>query len=448
MKIPKQIIIFICLVSVSWGCHSDFLDAKPQKSLLVPSTINDMEALLNNSGNVMNVAGYLTLIADGDFRIDDNNLPFLENVLRLNYNWSDETTNWVGDWDYAYKQVFFANIVLQGIDNMEENNIEQKVKELQGRALFHRAWALHLVAQQFADIYQNETAASTLGIPYPLSPNVNQPIQRLSLQKTYEHIFNDLKEALKLLPDKALFITQPSKASTYSLLARLYLIIGEYENAMIAAENALAISSELLDYNQLSPVSDRTFPVPSVDPNPEILYFAIGNTGFTGSTSTFIDSSLYSLYTLGDQRKNLYFTTSLNYKGSYTGATTPFVGLATDEVYLIKAECEARLGKIDNALTTVNYFLSNRYSLIGHPKITGNDPETLLKFILLERRRELVGRGTTWMDLRRLNKQLGFERSLLRVIEGEKYTLEPNSKRYTMKIPMDEIASSGIEQNP
>lgn len=448
MRILKQITHFIFVISVTSGCHADFLDAKPQKSLLVPSTIKDMEALLNNSGSVMNVAGYLTLVADGDFRIDDNNLAFLENVLRLNYRWSDETTNWVGDWDYAYKQTFYANVVLQTIDKMEEKTIEPKVKELKGRALFYRAWGLHLVAQQFADVYQKETAAAKPGIPYPLSPDVNQVIKRVSLQKTYEYIFSDLQEALELLPDKAQFITQPSKVGTYALLARLYLIIGEYEKAMIAAENVLAITPELLDYNQISPVSARSFPVPSVSPNPEVLYYANGNSSFTGSTSTFLDSSLYNLYETGDQRKKLYFTPSLNYKGSYTGTTTPFVGLANDEVYLVKAECEARMDKTDNALKTINYFLSKRYSLPRHSEITGDNPEELLNFILLERRRELVGRGTTWMDLRRLNKQPGFERSLVRVIGGKTYTLNPDSKRYTMKIPLDEIVSSGIEQNP
>jgi tetratricopeptide (TPR) repeat protein len=448
MKTLLTYLFSMGLICILGSCDTEFLEAKPQKSLLVPSTLTDMEALLNNSRDVMNRAGYLSLAADGDFRISESYLQSVIEPIRFNYSWSDQTTSWIADWDYAYQQIFYANVVLQGVHRLKKDNNEALADELKGRALFYRAWALHLLSQQFAGVYIKETAASTPGIPCPLSPDVNQKIKRASIKETYDRIFTDLLEALELLPNTATYNTQPSKGSAYALLARMYLITEEYDKALDVADSTLIINDFLSDYNTINADLARPFPAPGASPNPEILYYSLGNTAFTSSVGTFVDSSLYRHYSDSDLRKKIYFNSSLNYKGSYTGGTTPFVGLATDEVYLIKAECQARLGMLDEALEVLNYFLSKRYVSQSFTFKSETNPPELLKLILLERRKELIGRGITWIDLRRLNKQPPYQRTLTRTIAGTNHTLTPGDKRYIMKIPMDEIASSGIEQNP
>ena len=296
-------------------------------------------------------------------------------------------------------------------------------------------------------MYERETAVQSLGIPCPVSPDVNQLARRSNLQDTYDRLFSDVKEALELLPARSQHITHPSKVAAYALLARLHLITGEYREALEASSEALRITDVLMDYNELNPSQLRSFPIPIVTSNPEILYYATGALGTISNLNVYVDSSLYSLYSSSDLRKKLYYTELMNYKGSYSGSTTPFMGLATDELHLIKAECETRLGEVENALSTLNRFRSKRYDKKDFKTITETDEEEIIKIVLLERRRELVGRGITWMDLRRLNKEPGKERTLIRIIEGKTHTLEPGNKRYLMKIPMDEIVSSGIMQN-
>lgn len=447
MRTLKKLTFLLILILAFWSCKSDFLDAKPQKSLLIPTNLTDFEALLDNSNAIMNRAGYLSLAADGDLRINDDYLPLLDDPTRFSYAWSDQETLWVGDWDYAYRQVFYANVVLDGLDHLTGEFNETKANELRGRALFYRAWALHLMAGQFAGVYTKETAPSILGIPLPISPDVNQLKQRASLEETYKMIFNDLYQSLGLLPDLAAFVTQPSRASVYALLARLYLITGDYSKSLEVAEQTMKITNKLLDYNEINVSLARPFPLPAVNRNHEILYYSFGPTSFSANTNVYVDSSLYSLYQNNDLRKKVFFTEKLNYKGSYTGGTTPFLGLAMDEIYLIKAECLARQGEIDNALNTLNILRSNRYSKIGYTDIQETNRKELLQLIILERRRELVGRGTAWLDLRRLNNEVGFERTLKRMIANKLYILEPGDKRYIMKIPLDEIVGSGIEQN-
>lgn len=449
MKVIKYLTIsLLCIVSLC-SCHREYLEAKPDRSLMVPTKLEDLGALLNNSRGVMNIAGFHTLLTDGDYRIDDNDVPLLSESMRINYLWSDETTPIIGDWDYGYRQVFYSNVVLEGLSKITTIKDSARIKELKGQALFYRAWAVFLTTQTFAGNYNPETASQTLGVPYPLSPDVNLPVIRLSLQENFDRILADLEAAVSLLPPKSQFLTQPSKVSVYALQARVLLVMGEYKNALKAAESALGIQSDLIDYNTITPsTAIRTFPLPLVVRNPEILFYTIGNTSLITGNNVFADTSLYKLYATNDLRKKYFFSSEMNYIGSYTGGGTPFAGLATDEVHLIKAECLVRTDEISEALTTLNLLLSKRLEQKTFKEITDKNRSELLKLILLERRKQLTARGITWMDLKRLNSEPDHQRTLLRTVNGKQLVLEPGNKRYNLKLPLDEVQNSGIEQNP
>ncbi|MBN8786906.1 MAG: RagB/SusD family nutrient uptake outer membrane protein, partial [Terrimonas sp.] len=128
------------------------------------------------------------------------------------------------------------------------------------------------------------------------------------------------------------------------------------------------------------------------------------------------------------------------------GTVEGFTGLATDEVYLINAECLVRKKQIDLALEQLNKLMENRF-IAGtfEPLETGN-ADLLLEKILIERRKELCFRGIRWQDVRRLNKE-GAEIVLRRELNGVEYTLEANSIKYVLPIPPAEIQYSGILQN-
>src|SRR3546814_18337069 len=66
-----------------------------------------------------------------------------------------------------------------------------------------------------------------------------------------------------------------------------------------------------------------------------------------------VDTALYEIYEDDDLRKRLIFSTvdgRQDYRGSYSGSIVPFVGLAVDELYLIKAECLVRQGMTEAGL--------------------------------------------------------------------------------------------------
>jgi len=176
--------------------------------------------------------------------------------------------------------------------------------------------------------------------------------------------------------------------------------------------------------------------------------------GALSQYSARVDTGLLALYNEGDLRKIVFFHAapevdgSQLFKGSYDGSDTGiFVGLTTGETLLIRAEAAVRLGKIEEALSSLNTLLNKRWSKNSFSPITETNPDRLLKIILQERRKELAFRGRRWADLKRLNLDASSSTTLKRIIEGRTYILEPNSLKYAIKIPKTVIDLSGMTQN-
>jgi hypothetical protein len=71
-----------------------------------------------------------------------------------------------------------------------------------------------------------------------------------------------------------------------------------------------------------------------------------------------------------------------------------------------------------------------------------------LVFVLNERRKELPNTGQVrWEDLRRLNTDSRFARTLTRVNNGIIYTLLPGDPRYVFPFTAKIIQQEGLQQN-
>jgi hypothetical protein len=164
-----------------------------------------------------------------------------------------------------------------------------------------------------------------------------------------------------------------------------------------------------------------------------------------------VDSLLYKSYDSNDLRSKLYFISNgpgtVGFIGSYDGTRSLFNGLATDEIYLIKAECEARIGSKDSAMDELNKLLSTRWITGTFVPFSATNSDDTLNIILTERRKKLILRGSRWFDLRRLNKDPRFAKTLTRVENGVTYTLPPLDPRYTFSLPVQVVALTGIQQN-
>jgi len=215
----------------------------------------------------------------------------------------------------------------------------------------------------------------------------------------------------------------------------------------------MSLAPGLLDYNEVN--TSLSFPFAfdgRGQGNREIIFFSQVTVSILANSRLNIDSLLYDSYGESDLRKQAFFfdTGGRNvFKGSYSGtASLKFTGLTTAELLLVRAECNARLGKIEDAVADLNLLLSNRISS-AHFEPVDNDisPNELLELVLSERRKELIYRGRRWQDLRRFGKEPSLAKPLKRVLDGTEYHLPIGSRKWVWPIPPDVISLGGYEQN-
>lgn len=441
------------------GCKKDFLDKKPSTDILQPTTIEDFQGLLENVDITRTAA--LGILSSDEYIYKSYALwQSTETAMERNsYIWAKDLYAGEiarGDWNFPYRAIFYANNILAGLKNIEVTNLNvKKWNYTKGWALFVRANAYYDLVRNFSPAYDANTASTDLGVPLRINPSVGEILQRSSVRDTYNRITSDIIEAIDLLDPvlPAANRNRPSKIAAYALAARIYLNMRDYINAELNADNCLQLYDKLLDYNTLSLTSTTPFP----SPNDELLYFIMGETyisliSTTSNTFTVVSPELINLYQPDDLRLPILFLKQADgtylVKRNITGIIwrEPFTGLATDEVYLIKAECAARRKDINTAMDFLNRLLIKRYAAGKFTKLVATSDVDALGKVLLERRKELVYRALRWDDLKRLNKE-GANIVLKRELNGETYTLEPNSPRYTLPIPNEEINLSGIQQN-
>lgn len=444
-------LLFIPVLLIA-GCTKNFLDVKPDQSLVVPTTLDDLQALLDNT-NIHNInMPSLQEASSDDYYVtaasyQSVTVPMYQNA----YIWKSDIyagSADVNDWNGRYQQIFYANNALEGLGKLKDAATDPRYAAIKGTALFFRAFAFFQLAQLYCKPYDPACAKNDPGIPLRTSSDINKVTGRGTVEETYTQIIGDLKTAISLLPVAVPFKTRPSLTAAQGLLARVYLSMNDYTNALQYADAALNGYSTLIDYNTLSQTATLPF---SRFNNEVIFHSTMANTSITLASRLIVDTLLYRAYQVNDLRPKLYFKTSAGvntFKATYAGSTTFFNGIATDELYLIRAECYARTGNTQQAMTDLNTLLTKRWKSGTFSALTAATAGDALKLILAERRKELIFRGLRWTDLRRLNLDPNYAITLRRNLSGQSYTLPPNDKRYVLPIPDLVIQLSGIFQNP
>ena len=440
--------IMVCFIFSS--CEK-YLDIKPDKKMIVPKTLNDFKALLDEYPvmNQESTPSIGEIGSDDYFLIEDDfgKVPVRDQIVHL---WAKEnfevTDNRVSDWFLPYQLINYSNIVLEGLDKISASKAEQEEwNYVEGRALFFRAWGHYQLSQLFCADY--DVSKEMLGIPLRLTSDIEGKVKRATLEQTYDQILNDLNQSIPLLETKAILSSRPSKAASYALLARIYLQMNEYNKALESSTTALKINSSLINYNEVN----TTLSYPFTPFNEEVLFHStMVYKGIFASGRMQVDSELFDLYEHEDLRKSAFFWNNkgkLTFKGSYDGGVRFFSGLTTAELYLISAECHVRLGNVEDSRNILLSFLKNRYKDGVVTLDESNEKESLLHRVLSERRKEFAFRGVRWSDLRRLNKHVDYQKILTRKIGNEVFTLLPNSNRYTYQIPNFVIDLNQMEQN-
>ncbi|SHL88492.1 RagB/SusD family nutrient uptake outer membrane protein [Chitinophaga sp. CF418] len=447
----KRIFLLAAIILLS-ACTKK-LDIKPDQSLIVPQTVADFQAMMDFT-DILNayIPSYGEVGADNYYITDARYNGLALTGERNAYIWGKDifpAKENATDWANGYVRVNYCNLVLEGLEKLSAGTGSPAYNNVKGAALFFRALSFYSLAGEFSKPYDSITAATDLGIPLRLKSDMQIIYQRASVKATYEQVLSDLAVAAELLPDITTFKTRPSKAGVYGLLARIHLDLKNYQEALDYANLSLAIYHNLLDYNTQDPASSLPFD----GFNDDVLFYAkLSGSGLIRMATMIVDSVLYKQYQDNDLRKVLFFKDGTGgtklFKGTYSGNNTQyFGGIGVDEMYITRAECYARKGDAAHAMEDLNTLLKTRWKSGTYTDMTAADADDALKKVLAERRKELLFRGLRWVDLRRLNKDARFAKTLTRIVNGAVYQLPPNDVRYVYPIPEGEIIYSGIEQN-
>jgi hypothetical protein len=446
----RIVMTLLAMATLMPSCKK-YLAVRPDQTQVVPSGDQDLQAILDNV-SVMN-RGFPSLGqgASDDYYLTDadyNALSLAED--KTTYTWNPAGTVTLGTYSGPYQTVYYANQVLESLGEIPQGDPEQ-AQELKGASLFFRGYAFLEIAGAFGQPYRQQTADQDAGIALRLTADFNQRSVRANNRQTYSQILSDLQASVSLLPQVVTFPTRPGRAAAYGALARAALIMGSYADAGRYADSCLSLQVQLLDYKTLS--ASAASPFPRFNKETIFLATSLGVSALAPSKAK-VDSLLYRSYAAGDLRKTLFFKNNNNgsyaFKGNYDGTQSSpiFSGLATDEIYLIRAECYARAGDKDNAMRTLNTLLAARWAKGAFAPLVAADARAALLLTLQERRKELLFRGLRWTDLRRLNQEDGLKTTLKRNVGGVAYSLPPGDPRYAFLIPQQVIVQTGMAQNP
>lgn len=441
-------IAFIAVLSVMLGSCRKYVENVPVQGQRVLVYTKDFRLLMNSTVNLETGSGNSAILGCDDIDLKDQNLQLdiaSNNINLAMYTWSRPFYVELEadfDWNNMYNAMFTYNTVIAEVRDSEGGTTEEK-NGIYAEGLVQRAFTYFTLVNSYGKQYDQATATTDLGVPILLEAKLFVDLKRATVAEVYAQILKDLETAIPLMPLTQLNSVKPNKAAAYALLAKVYLNMRNFDGAKQAAEQSLALSSEVLNYNLYTSSA-----FPNLIQNKQVLLRKTSRLS-------------YSALQLSDELLNLLSSKDLRYKlftrvgtagypafsgiGFFAGAGADVacVGLTVNETWLIKAECLARGGQRTEALKTLNDFRKFRFAPADYVELTAGTDQQALELVIDERRREFFGTGLRWFDQKRLNKDPFFAKSRVRALGGKTYTLEPNSNAYVFP-----IAPILISQNP
>lgn len=430
---------------------NDFLNIQP-KEQLIPKTAAEYETMLNYPQLQKASESYPVFLTDDAYfpDVSVNYTPGLDYEEKSTVNLYTFQSEVFGEseddflWSGSYNRIYYYNVVIQRILDATEATEQQK-QSIRAEALMGRAFEYLTLVNAYAKHYDPKTSATDPGVPLILDEDITREnLTRATVQEVYKQIQEDLKDAEKYLPEKSkLNAFRASKPVGLGMLARMYLYMGNYAEALKYANESLKKNDFLLDLKLYKVVDPQKaigrINVPQGGENGENIFIRLAPFVFGLSSSVFASEELHNLYDKEkDQRFVLYFTNKPFGTPNEHYIWLPYIyanmAMSTPEMYLIAAECEARIGSKEKAMQLINTLRDKR--IIDNTPLAATSNEDALVKVLDERRRELTMLGCTRLiDLKRLNKEPRFAKTITRNALGKTFKLEPNSPQYVLPIP-------------
>lgn len=433
---------FILLAGVSLVSCKKYLDEKPNNAIASEDAIVDAgSARAAITGAYDRVQGYYAANYPTLGTITADNVVFngtLSEYLQLDQN-AIPTDNviTVATYQGIYKAINSANSVIAALPGVSDPTLTATEKsKILGEAYFIRALSYFDLARGWG------------GVQLQLKPTDNlsglKGVKRSTLDQTYDQVLADLTQAEQLLPEDNTTRNRAQKSTARALRARLHLYRKQWADAETYASQVISNTK----YTLVKPYKTFfTAPFGSSESVFELTFSANDKNSFW---STWYPSSQGGSFTLkpseaivaklsnplvGGTRNSLIAGTSPNVYGILYNT----VGVSTDpayviriaELYLIRAEARAQLGKLEDAAADLNA-VRDRAGLLP---ATATTQAALLQAIEDENCVEFAFEAHRWFDLVRTGRA------------GDVLGIT-NPDRYLFPIPLSDIQSDpDVEQN-
>lgn len=468
----KNTIITAVIISIGLMFQScnNFLDLSPR------TAVGDDKAIVNLIGARSAVVGIYSgvkhstyygrnFVINGDCPTANYILsPTNSNRFVSESNWLlTKSTGTVADlWNQTYDVINRANYVINAKLTLLSSE-QAEADQLFGEAYFFRALAHFDLVRTYAQAYNFTADHSHLGVPYMKENNSNAAPSRDDVKTVYQEILNDLSQAESLVKKNRSGVYTVGPDAVAGLKARVYLYMGDYNNARDYAEKILSQKDKYqlvsnvnyADSWKLESTTESVFTIMTTMDD----YFATNSLGYILTSKTnkgygdlLANSDFVKIFAANDVRSNWFkgekngditdYYVSGKYPGRGVVGLDNFHVIRLSEIYLIAAEAHMKASTIDEnkARTYVNAIRQRAIPTAPAITVSGS---ALVDEILLEKRKELAFEGHYFFDQKRL---------LQDVLSGStgKTIAYPNDK-FAWPIPESETNANpniGNQQNP
>ncbi|GGH14455.1 RagB/SusD family nutrient uptake outer membrane protein [Sphingobacterium alkalisoli] len=454
----KKIIVWLFALPILFAGCDKFLEKEPENKVSIDVLFSDL------AGAKAALTGVYTSLWSSNYyngqrmvypeAVSGNVKPL--NTLRQTlidiYSFTAQADS--SSMNVVYREAY---AILNNINNIIgrvpalEDGLQTEHNEIMAQAYGLRA-LLHLdLVQLYAQPYRYTADASHPGIIIATEPILigNAQRKRATVAQVYTQIASDLERAQELFTNrKSVFtgnrVIYMNSSAVKALQGRVALHSGnwadayDYSTALIVENFSLYSNMEYIASWTTSAGKETLFElaVPSA-----FAGNSLGNYYTNESANTYYQfvpsADLLEMFTTGDVRAS----GGIFKYPTYGTAATSVKLIRLSEMYLIRAESAAELGRNETALADLNTI-----RLRGNPALsawTNADKTALLEEIMNERRRELCLEGIWFFDLTR--RGLSVVRN---DCEGNNCNLSYPSDRFVLPIPRQSVDSNGnMEQN-
>lgn len=486
------------------------------RKTFLPSTAIDENSALSNAGDIETATiGTYALFKDpGYVRSGHFLMEYPSDEVAQGQNSSDDltrayrytqlttSTHPASFWSQAYKAISAANRIISVIGD----NATPDLLQLKGENLYIRAMLHFNLVRVFGRPY-SQNGGNNMGVPIlkdGLSDSAQLTLARSSVKEVYDFVMADLLKAATLMSQKK-SNSFASKEVAYALLSRVYLYkednLKAIEYANLVIGNSTPGAAATGRYSLATGSAYQNYFRSAPDGNPETIfcirhiktedrgYDAIGSMYFSGDASGNPQNQAYSgwgeiyaskkVYDFLSQNPSdlrlsfvspykvngvlqfntkltpnapMYYINKYNLQEGIVNLSSP-VYLRLAEMYLIRAEANAKSGNNQAALDDIN-LIRTRAGLSGAAlhsiASVAASGKTILDVVMEERWLELAFEGHRVYDLFRNNRPMVRDYPGSQVSGGNvNQTVQPTDNRIVFYIPQVEIDKNpNLKQNP